>query len=151
MNLLRTLWNWLASSFAEAPSPAIEEQECCEEECEPEEECCDHEDCEPPSEPVVEIHVKEEPTPVIVEEVQAPEPVQIIKKPATDPDPVGKLLREILLSEGISENVISKHQIIETFEGWYTGPTSAESVRDSIQDFKLSHGGAIKAKLSRIK
>ena len=151
MNILRTLWDWLTSPFAEAPRLAIEEQECCEEECEPEEECCDHEDCDPAPEPVVEVHVKEEPTPVIVEEAQEPEPVQIIEKAVTDPDPVGELLREILLSEGISENVISKHQIIETFEGWYTGPTSAESVRDSIQDFKLSHGGAIKAKLSRIK
>ena len=64
---------------------------------------------------------------------------------------MGELLREILLSEGISENVIDKHQIIETFEGWYTGSTSAEFVRDSIQDFKLAHGGAIKAKLSRVK
>ena len=37
MNLLRTLWGWLANLFTEAPAAAIEEQECCEEVCEPEE------------------------------------------------------------------------------------------------------------------
>ena len=139
MNLLRTLWRWLTNLFADAPAPAIEEQECCEEECEPEEECCEHEDCDPVPEPVVEVHVKEEPTPVVVEEV------------VTAPAPVGELLREILLAEGISETVIEKHQIIEAFEGWYDGTVDVDSVRASIQDFKSAHGGAVRAKLSRVK
>ena len=149
MNLLRTLWDWLTSPFTEAPTPAIEEQECCEEECEPEEECCDHEDCDPAPEAVVEVHVKEEPTPVIVEEVQEPEPVQIIEKPVTDPDPVGDLLREVLLSRGISERVIEKYEIAEAFEGWYTGPLTADAIHASIQTFREEKGGVIKSKLSK--
>ena len=138
MNLLRTLWGWLASLFAEAPAPAIQEQECCEE------------DCGAP-EPVIEIHVKEEPTPVVVEEVEEPEPVEVVEEVAAVPAPVGELLREILLAEGISEAVIGKHQIIETFEGWYDGPIDDASVRASIQDFKSAQGGVIKAKLSRVR
>ena len=150
MNLLRTLWGWLTSLFAEAPAPAIEEQECCEEVCEPEEECCDHEDCEPAPEPIIEIHVKEEPAPVVVEEVEEPEPVEVVEEASAAPAPVGELLREILLAEGISEGVIGKYQIIETFEGWYDGPMDHASVRASIQDFKSAQGGVIKAKLSRV-
>jgi hypothetical protein len=139
MNLLQTLWGWLASLFAKAPAPAIEEQECCEEECEPEQPCCDHEECEPAPEPIVEVHIKEEPTPVVVEEV------------ITTPAPVGELLREILVTEGISEAVIEKYQIVEAFEGWYDGTVDADSVRASIQGFKSAHGGAVSAKLSRVK
>ena len=139
MNLLRTLWGWLTNLFAEAPAPAIEEQQCCEEECEPEEECCEHEDCDPAPEPVVEVHVKEEPTPVVVEEV------------IVTPAPVGELLREILLAEGISESIIEKYEIVEAFESWYDGTVDAASVRASIQDFKSAQGGAVSAKLSRVK
>ena len=32
MNLLTTLWGWVTRLFAEAPTPAIEEQECCDNE-----------------------------------------------------------------------------------------------------------------------
>jgi hypothetical protein len=138
MNLLRTLWNWLTSPFTEAPTPAIEEQECCEEVCEVEEECCDHEDCEPAPEPIIEVHAKEEPTPVVVEEVIA------------TPAPVGKLLREALLSRGISERVIEKYQIVETFEDWYEGPLNSDAIYESIQSFKAAKGGVIKSKLSKL-
>ena len=132
MNLLQTLWSWLTSLFAKAP--ALVEEEC----------------CEPAPEPVIEIHVKEEPTPVLVEEAEEPEPVEVVEEVAAVPAPVGELLREILLAEGISEAVIGKHQIIETFEGWYDGPIDDASVRASIQDFKSAQGGVIKAKLSRV-
>ena len=144
MNLLQTLWSWLTSLFAKAPALVEEDccpEDCCEEtECGPGDDCCEEaECCEPPPEPIIEIHVKEEPTPVVVEEVEEPELA-----------PVGEILKQILLTEGISEGVIGKYQIIEAFEGWYDGPIDDASVRASIQDFKSAQGGVIKAKLSRV-
>ena len=146
MNLLQILWSWLTSIFAKAPE-LVEEgccpEDCCEEsECGPDDDCCEEEECcEPAPEPITEIHAKEEPTPVVVEVVE-----EVVAAPA----PVGELLKQILLAEGISEGVIEKYQIIETFEGWYDGPIDDASVRASIQDFKSAQGGVIKAKLSRI-
>jgi hypothetical protein len=131
MNLLQTLWSWLTSLFAKAP--ALVEEDCCEEVCEIEEET------------LPELVTEE------VEELPEPEPVEEIVESPVVSALVGELLREILLSEGISENVIGKYQIIETFEGWYDGPIDNASVRASIQDFKSSQGGAINAKLSRVK
>ena len=121
-------------------------EDCCEEtECGPDD-CCEEEECcEPPPEPIIEIHVKEEPTTVVVEEVEEP-----AEEASAVPTPVGELLREILVTEGISEAVITKHQIIETFEGWYVGVVDKASVRESIKEFKNSQGGVIKAKLSRV-
>jgi hypothetical protein len=131
MNLLQTLWSWLTSLFAKAP--ALVEEDCCEEVCEIEEET------------LPELVTEE------VEELPEPEPVEEIVESPVVSALVGELLREILLSEGISESVIGKYQIIETFEGWYDGPIDNASVRASIQDFKSSQGGAINAKLSRVK
>jgi hypothetical protein len=131
MNLLQTLWSWLTSLFEKAP--ALVEEDCCEEVCEIEEET------------LPELVTEE------VEELPEPEPVEEIVESPVVSALVGELLREILLSEGISENVIGKYQIIETFEGWYDGPIDNASVRASIQDFKSSQGGAINAKLSRVK
>ena len=113
--------------------------------------CCDNEDCGAP-EPVIEIHVKEEELPEIeeVEELPEPDPVEELVVPPVVSAPAGELLRKILLAEGISEGVIGKHQIIETFEGWYDGVIDDASVRASIQDFKAAQGGVIKAKLSRV-
>jgi hypothetical protein len=146
MNLLQILWSWLTSLFAKAPALVEEDccpEDCCEEtECGPDDDCCEEaECCESPPEPIIEIHVKEEPTPVVVEEME-----EVVATPA----PVGELLRQILLTEGISEGVIEKYQIIETFEGWYAGVVDEASVRESIQDFKSAQGGVIKAKLSRV-
>ena len=145
MNLLQTLWSWLNSLFGKAPALVEEDccaEDCCEEtECGPDDDCCEEaECCEPPPEPIIEIHVKEEPTPVVVEEVEEP----VVSAP------VGELLREILLSEGISETVIEKYEIVKTFEGWYAGVVDEASVRESIKEFKTSQGGVIKAKLSRV-
>ncbi len=159
MNFLKTLWSWLLKLMRCSPRMPVSisdlekeplEADCCEEVCEIEEECCDHEDCEPAPDPIIEVHVKEEPTPVVVEEVEEPEPVEIIEEVSAAPAPVGELLRQILLAEGISEGVIGKYQIIETFEDWYDGPIDDASVRASIQDFKSAQGGVIKAKLSRV-
>ncbi len=154
MNLLQTLWSWLTSLFAKAPALVEEDccpEDCCEEtECGPDDDCCEEEECcEPTPEPIIEIHVKEEPTPVVVEEVEEPEPVEVVEEMSTAP--VGEILKQILIAEGISEGVIGKYQIIETFEGWYAGAVDEASVRESIQDFKSAQGGVIKAKLSRVK
>ena len=141
MNLLQKIWSWLTSLFRQAPivalPPTESEGECCDEECEPEEDCCDHEDCEPAPEPIIEVHVKEEPEPVVVEAPVATAPA-------------GELLKEILIAEGIRESVIEKHQITKAFEDWYDGVVDESSVRASIQDFKSAQGGAINAKLNRI-
>ena len=146
MNLLQTLWSWLTSLFAKAPALVEEDccpEDCCEDtECGPDDDCCEEEECcEPTPEPIIEIHVKEEPTPVVVEEVE-----EVVATPA----PVGEILKQILIAEGISEGVIGKYQIIETFEGWYAGVVDEDSVRESIKEFKTSQGGVIKAKLSRV-
>jgi hypothetical protein len=138
MNLLQTLWSWLTSLFAKAP--ALVEEDCCEEVCEIEEDCCDHEDCEPEEETLPELVTEE------VEELPEPEHVEVPVVSAS----AGELLREILLSEGVSDTVVEKYEIVKTFEGWYDGPLNPESVRESIKEFKTSQGGVIKAKLSRI-
>ena len=155
MNLLQTLWSWLTSLFAKAPALVEEEccpEDCCEEtECGPDDDCCEEEECcEPPPEPIIEIHVKEDPTPVVVEELPEPEPVEELVVPPIVSTPAGELLRKILLAEGINETVIRKYGIVEAFEGWYEGVLDDASVRASIQDFKSAQGGVIKAKLSRV-
>jgi len=142
MNFLKTLWSWLTSLFAKAP--ALVEEDCCEEVCEIEEDCCDHEDCEPEEETLPELVTEE------AEELPATEPVEETVEAPVVSAPVGELLREILLSEGISETVIEKYEIVKTFEEWYDGPLNPESVRESIKEFKTSQGVVIKAKLSRV-
>jgi hypothetical protein len=139
MNFLKTLWSWLTSLFAKAP--ALVEEDCCEEVCEIEEDCCDHEDCEPEEETLPELVTEE------VEEL--PEPIEEAQTPSRSAQ-AGELLREILLSEGVSERVIDKYVIVEAFEEWYEGALDVASVRASIQEFKSSQGGVIKTKLSRV-
>ena len=144
MNLLQTLWSWLNSLFAKAPALVEEDccpEDCCEEtECGPDDDCCDEGECAPEDE-----CCEEE-----VEELPEPEPVEETVEAPVVLAPVGELLREILLSEGISETVIEKYEIVKTFEEWYDGPLNPESVRESIKEFKTSQGGVIKAKLSRV-
>jgi len=139
MNLLQTLWSWLTSLFAKAPALVEEDccpEDCCEEtECGPDDECCDEGECAPEDE-----CCEEE-----VEELPEPEPVEEVVSA-----PVGELLREILLSEGISERGIEKYEIVKVFEHWYEGAPNAVSIRASIQDFKIAQGGPIEKKLSRI-
>ena len=85
MNLLQRLWSWLTSLFAKAPALVEEDccpEDCCEDtECGPDDDCCEEEECcEPTPEPIIEIHVKEEPTPVVVEEVE-----EVVATPAPVP------------------------------------------------------------------
>ena len=144
MNLLQTLWSWLNSLFTKAPALVEEDccaEDCCEEtECGPDDECCDEGECAPEDE-----CCEEE-----VEELPEPEPVEEVIEAPVVSAPVGELLKEILLSEGISETVIEKYEIVKTFEGWYAGAVDEASVRESIKEFKTSQGGVIKAKLSRV-
>ena len=147
MNLLQTLWSWLTSLFAKAPALVEEDccpEDCCEEtECGPDDECCDEGECAPEDECCEE---EEEVTPAIVEE----EPVEEGVEAPVVSAPVGELLKEILLSEGISERGIEKYEIVKVFEHWYEGAPNAVSIRASIQDFKIAQGGPIEKKLSRI-
>jgi len=142
MNLLQTLWGWLLKLMRCSPRMPVSisdlEREplaadCCPEDCCEETECCDEGECAPEDECCEE----EEP----VEEV--------VKAPVVSA-PVGELLREILLSEGISERGIEKYEIVKVFEHWYEGAPNAVSIRASIQDFKIAQGGPIEKKLSRI-
>ena len=158
MNFLKTLWSWLLKLMRCSPRMPVSisdlereplaadccPEDCCEEtECGPDDECCDEGECAPEDECCEE---EEEVTPAIVEE----EPVEEVVEAPVVSAPVGELLREILLSEGISDTVVEKYEIVKTFEGWYDGPLNPESVRESIKEFKTSQGGVIKAKLSRI-
>ena len=140
MNLLQTLWSWLTSLFAKAPALVEEDccpEDCCEEtECGPDDECCDEGECAPEDE--------------CCEQVVEEESVEEVVEAPVVSAPVGELLREILLSEGISERGIEKYEIVKVFEHWYEGAPNAVSIRASIQDFKIAQGGPIEKKLSRI-
>jgi len=64
---------------------------------------------------------------------------------------VRKILEKVLIEAGVSEGVISKYEILAAFEEWYKGPPTEDDVRNSIQRFKEEAGGAINAKLNKIK
>ena len=150
MNLLKTLLSWVLTMMRCSPRMPVSISEL---EKPPSEDCCETGECETDTEEVVPVVVQEEP------EVAEEEPVEIEKAPEPEPEPVeepstpptiGSLIEQILLSEGISDTVISKYGMVEAFEGWYEGAADEESVRGSIQDFKAAQGGVINAKLSRI-
>jgi hypothetical protein len=150
MNLLKTLLNWILRMMRCSPRMPVSISEL---EKPLGEDCCETGECETDTEEVVPVVVQEEPEaveeePVEVEEAPEPEPEPV--EEFSTPSTVGSLIEQILLSEGISDTVISKHGIVESFEDWYEGAADKESVRESIQDFKAAQGGAIKAKLSRI-
>ena len=129
MNLLERLWSWLTGGLWDtaivALPPTESEDECCEEECEPQEECCEHEDCEPDPEPIVEIHVKEEPAEDLIEAVSQQPPLT-----------ASELIRDLLLSEGATERQIEKFEIEKRFQKWYQGELTPAAVRESIPSFK---------------
>ena len=86
------------------------------------------------------------PTLTLVEEVEEiEEPVE--EKLETVPE----ILERVLLEAGISDTVIEKLDVLEVFDQWYEGPPTQADIEDSIQSFKKAMGGAINAKLSRIK
>ena len=85
--------------------------------------CCDVEVCE-------------EVTPVEVEEEQ---------------ESVREILERVLLEAGISESTIRNLDVLSAFEQWYEGALTKEDIKDSIQSFKEAVGGAINAKLNKLK
>jgi len=134
MNFLKTLWSWLLKLMRCSPRMPVNisdlekeplDADCCEEECEPEEECCDHEDCEPAPEPIIEIHVKEEPVEGAIE--VAPQQPSLT---------ASELIRDLLLSEGATERQIEKFEIEKRFQKWYQGELTPAAVRESIPSFK---------------
>ena len=64
---------------------------------------------------------------------------------------VEELLKQILLEARVSEATIESLDILNLFKEWYEGAPDEEEIRASIQDFKEAMGGAINAKLNKIK
>jgi len=154
MNLLQTLWGWLASLFGKTPATALPptesegeccDEECCEEtecgpdddccdegECAPEDECCDHEDSEPEEELA------------IAEEIEEAEEIQEVKEESAPPvaeqqsATAEQLITELFLSKGVSEKAIEKYEIAKNFSKWYEGELNADSVLESIPSFKVA-------------
>lgn len=86
------------------------------------------------------------PTLTLVEEVEEiEEPVE--EKLETVPE----ILERVLLEAGISETVIERLDVLEVFDQWYEGAPTQTDIEDSLQSFKEAMGGAINAKLSKIK
>ena len=83
------------------------------------------------------------PTIVLVEE---------IKEDTTEElPPAGEILEQILLDAGIGQTTIDSLDILGLFEDWYNGPADVEEIKNSIQSFKEAMGGAINAKLNKVK
>lgn len=81
------------------------------------------------------------PTLVVVEE----EPIE------DKEESVGRILEQILLEAGVNERIISKLDVLNVFEQWYEGAHTEEDIKDSLQSFKEAMGGAINAKLNKVK
>jgi hypothetical protein len=86
------------------------------------------------------------PTLTLVEEVEE------IEEPTEEKfESVPEILERVLLEAGISETIIERLDVLEVFDQWYEGAPTQADVKDSIQSFKEAMGGAINAKLSKIK
>ena len=83
------------------------------------------------------------PTLTLVEEVEEPTEEKL--------ESVPEILERVLLEAGISETVIERLDVLEVFDQWYEGPPTQADIEDSLQSFKKAMGGAINAKLNRIK
>ena len=83
------------------------------------------------------------PTLVLVEEVDEDTTEEL--------PPAGQILEQILLDAGIGQTTIDSLDVLGLFEDWYDGPADAEHVAGSIQSFKEAMGGAINAKLNKVK
>jgi hypothetical protein len=83
------------------------------------------------------------PTLAMVEEVEEPTEEKL--------ESVPEIFERVLLEAGISDTVIEKLDVLEVFDQWYEGTPTQADIEDSIQSFKKAMGGAINAKLSRIK
>ena len=83
------------------------------------------------------------PTLVLVEEVEEPVEEKL--------ESVPEILQRVLLEAGISKAIIERLDILEVFDQWYDGPPAQADIEDSLQSFKKAMGGAINAKLNKIK
>jgi hypothetical protein len=83
------------------------------------------------------------PTLTLVEEIEEPTEEKL--------ESVPEILERVLLEAGISETVIERLDVLEVFDQWYDGPPTQADIEDSLQSFKEAMGGAINAKLNRIK
>ena len=83
------------------------------------------------------------PTLTLVEEIEEPAEEKL--------ESVPEILERVLLEAGISETIIERLDVLEIFDRWYDGPPTQADIEDSLQSFKEAMGGAINAKLSRIK
>ncbi len=83
------------------------------------------------------------PTLTLVEEIEEPTEEKL--------ESVPEILERVLLEAGISETIIERLDVLEVFDQWYEGPPIQADIEDSLQSFKKAMGGAINAKLSRIK
>ena len=83
------------------------------------------------------------PTLTLVEEIEEPTEEKL--------ETVPEILERVLLEAGISETVIERLDVLEVFDQWYDGPPTQADIEDSLQSFKRAMGGAINAKLNRIK
>jgi|TARA_E500000305_G_C3897906_1_gene177304 hypothetical protein len=83
------------------------------------------------------------PTLTLVEEVEEPTEEKI--------ESVPEILERVLLEAGISETIIERLDLLEVFDQWYDGAPTQADIEDSLQSFKKAMGGAINAKLNRIK
>ena len=83
------------------------------------------------------------PTLTLVEEIEEPTEEKF--------ESVPEILERVLLEAGINKTVIERLDVLEVFDQWYDGPPTQADIEDSLQSFKQAMGGAINAKLSRIK
>ena len=83
------------------------------------------------------------PTLTLVEEIEEPTEEKF--------ESVPEILERVLLEAGISETIIERLDVLEVFDQWYDGPPTQADIEDSLQSFKKAMGGAINAKLNRIK
>lgn len=80
------------------------------------------------------------PTLVLVEEINEEEP-----------SPVGRIFEHICRSKGVKQADLDSTNAVVLFEEWYEGDRNEDAIRESIQSFKKAMGGAINAKLNKIK
>jgi hypothetical protein len=86
------------------------------------------------------------PTLTLVKEVEE------IEEPVEEKlESVPEILERVLSEAGISKAIIERLDILEVFDQWYEGPPAQADIEDSLQSFKKAMGGAINAKLNKIK
>ena len=68
-----------------------------------------------------------------------------------DPRPIGLIFEHICRSKGAKQADLDSTNAVALFEEWYEGARNEDAIRESIQSFKEAMGGAINAKLNKVK